>query len=166
MNPVYFRIRLPLEKAMERLILWSGITYSRCMESDFRNDDIFCDSEKHEKCYRLGVNSCGEWTVFEDLTGAYSFISVEKWHEFAENDELIVAGFNDDVTYGEFIVFRNGILIKYFSYDELSDISFNAGVYDYKINYWTDVAGFIEDDKFYFSDKGEVLVYKGVFYDY
>ena len=60
-------------------------------------------------------------------------------------------------------MFRNGRLIKYFSYDELSDISFNAGVYDYKINYWTDVAGFIEDDKFYFSDKGEVLVYKGVF---
>ena len=111
----------------------------------------------------LGVNSCGEWTVFEELTGAYSFISVEKWHEFAENDELIVAGFNDDVTYGEFIVFRNGRLVKYFSYDQLSDISFNAGVYDYKINYWTDVAGFIEDDKFYFSDKGEVLVYKGVF---
>lgn len=96
MNPSYFRIRLNIEKAIERLCLWNDRSYKEKIETEFSKAvDVSVDENGQWKGSCLYVYENEGWTVFEDLSGGYSFIDAEQWKRFAQSDDLVVAGYND-----------------------------------------------------------------------
>src|SRR5262249_21554512 len=92
------------------------------------------------------------WTVFDDLTGYLATFTAGQWREFAGPDELVVAGYNDAVPYGQLIVVRSGRVVREFledRQDPRQDV--NRGSLDSEkarpIHDWVSAAAFADDDK-------------------
>ena len=161
MNPSYFRIKLNIEKAVERLCIWNGKTFKEKIETDFSNAvSVSLNENRQWKGSCLYVYENDGWTVFEDLSGGYSFIDVEQWKKFAGDDEFLFAGYNDASIYAEMIAIINGDVTKYFiECFDVPEENRNEGNGIADIESWVDVASFVDDDELVYSDQGTVLIF-------
>lgn len=161
MNPSYFRIKLDMEKAIERLCVWNGSDYKERIETEFfKAVDVSLDENEEWKGSCLYVYENDGWTIFEDLSGDYSCIGAEQWKDYAKGNELVFAGYNDAILYAELIVIENGIVTKNFIEDyDMPEDNVNEGDGIADINDWTDVAGFVDDDELVYSDEGIVIIF-------
>lgn len=97
------------------------------------------------------VYQSGEWTVFDDQTGHLASFPAERWRSLAGPDELVVAGYNDAVPYGQLLAVRGGRVIREFL-DDQQDPSQNLsrGRLDFEeattIEDWVGAASFVDGD--------------------
>ena len=161
MNPSYFRINLPKPQAIERLCNWDGRAVKETIETSFSNAVSVSLNEAGQwkgNCLYFYEND--GWTVFEDLSGGYCAIPAMSWLEFAGKDNLVVAGYNDAILYGEMVVIADGVIQKEFFEDiNMPDEKINIGEAFGEINSWEDVAVYVDDDSLVFSDNGTVLIF-------
>ena len=161
MNPSYFRINLPKPQAIERLCNWDGRAVKETIETSFSNAvSVSLNEAGQWKGSCLYVYENDGWTVFEDLSGGYCAIPAMSWLEFAKKDNLVVAGYNDAILYGEMVVIADGVIQKEFFEDiNMPDEKINTGETFEEINSWEDVAEYVDDDSLVFSDNGTVLIF-------
>lgn len=161
MCPSYLRIRLPKDEAMGRFARWLDLP---ALEPPLevpaeRAVDLAVDgSQWHGIAVFIGEQQ--DWTVFEDLTGYLAAISIEAWLRLAGKDELVFAGYNDAIAWGELIVLRDGQVIREFrEAAEAPDENTDRGRLDFEadnpISDWVDVASFVDEDDLGFApDQG------------
>ena len=161
MNPSYFRIKSSMEEAVKRLCLWNGTDCKERIETEYsRAVAVSLNENGGWKGTCLYVYENDGWTVFEDLSGGYSFLEPEQWKKFAGTDELIYAGYNDAVIYAEMIIIQNGSVSKYFmECDDAPEYNVNEGDGIADIENWISVASFIDHDDLVYSDQGVVLIF-------
>lgn len=161
MNPSYFRVKMGLKEAVQRLCDWNGGQYKEWIEADYLDAvRVSLDENGQWKGSCLYVYEKEGWTVFEDLSGGYSFIEIESWKKFAKDNELVYAAYNDAVLYAELIMIVNGIVTKYFieNFDMPEDnVNEGNGIADLKS--WIDVARFVDHDELLDSDQGVILIF-------
>lgn len=162
MNPSYFRIKLPREYALERLCKYmEGKTYSEKIESS--SDKIVQVSVNDQGIWKGSVLYTYEnngWTIFEDISGSYFSIPANAWLNFAQNDDLIVAGYNDTDIYGEYIEIKGGKVIKeYLEIIDYPEENINSGSCEHEINNLTDIVNFIDSDVLVFSETGTIYIF-------
>lgn len=161
MNPGYFRIKLKKKEAIQRLCDWNGSEYKESIQTNYSNAvKASIDQNGQWKGSCLYVYQNEDWTVFEDLSGFYSFIPPESWLEFAKGDEMVFVAYNDAMLYAEMIAVVDGAVIKYFVEDfDMPEDNTNKGSGYTEIQSWMDVADFMDHDEYYFSDQGMVLIF-------
>jgi hypothetical protein len=167
MNPSYCRIRLPLKVAVERFAAWKELPEIGPQVSTTSGNAIELAVDEHGQWRGAAVfvSDLGEWTLFQDFSGALGAIPGSEWVEFAEGDELIMAGYNDSIPYAELVVVRDGKLVREFL-DAPSSPEQNVNQGDWDSKYepfetWIDVAGFVDDDELGFSEQGWLWVWPG-----
>lgn len=162
MNPSYFRIKLPEKEAVKRLCKeMEGKPFIEKIETT--SDKIVQVSLNDQGNWKGSVLYAYEkngWTIFEDISGSYFSIPANTWLEFAHNEDLIVAGYNDADISGEFIEIKNGEIIKeYLEIMDYPEENVNNGSSEYDINNWTDIADYIDSDDLVFSETGTVYIF-------
>ena len=163
-NPSYFRIKVQKDEAIDRLCNWTNGKPIESIETSYSKAvSVACIGGKW-KGIALYVYQNEDWTVFEDLTGAYSSIPAEKWLEFAENEPLVVAGYNDAIVYAELIAIeKNQISKVFYEHTGIPEAFRNTGTLSFEdikpIESWIDVAAFVDGDDLAYSDNGTVLIF-------
>ncbi len=100
------------------------------------------------------------WTIIEDLSGCLSCIPPTSWLRFAGNTELVFAGYNDSIEYGEVVVISSGAVQTYFVQGTQPSIDNASAPYSPgQFSNWTDVARFVDEDELAYSDSGHVWVF-------
>jgi len=104
-----------------------------------------------------------DWSVFEDLTGGFSGHPGSAWLSFAQADDLVFAGYNDAIGWGELVVVAGGAVVRAFSRDpENPETDVDAGALPSEggspLRSWLDVASFVDDDRLHGSDEGWLWV--------
>src|SRR5262245_54600247 len=150
----YARIRLPIDEALLRFSQWIGLPAlgppSKVKASEAV--DAACTNGAWRSVVAVFVYQSGEWTVFDDETGHLASFSADQWLSFAGQDELVFAGYNDTVPYGQLIVVRGGRVIREFLDDE-DDPRQNAnrGQLDFEkaspLKDWISVTAFVDGDE-------------------
>ncbi len=165
MNPSYFRIRLPLKDAKDRLRKWWGVEEpTECIETNASQAvDLAITPNGQWRGGALFFYENDGWSVFEDLSGGFGSVPSSMWQEFAQLDDFVFAGYNDAIPYGELIVIKQGIVLREFmNYPDDPDENINKGhlasEVDRPITSWVEVASFVDDDPFAFSDRGWLWV--------
>ena len=159
MNPSYFRIKTDLESAISRLESWNKKDFFERKQVEYSEAvDKSLDENGQWKGSCLYAYENEGWSVFEDLSGFYTSIPADSWLSLADNCELVVAGYNDAMPYGEMIVIQEGKVLKEFwDYPEDNDFV-NLGNGYPEIESWEDVADFIEEDDVVYSEEGILLI--------
>lgn len=161
MNPSYFRIKLNTESAIQRLCDWNGKKYTELIKTKYlKAVEVSINENGQWKGSCLYVYENKEWTVFEDLSGGYSFVDIEDWKKFAKENELIFAAYNDATLYAELIRIVDGVATKYFIEDfDMPEENVNKGDGIADINNWMDVAAFVDNDDLLNYNDGVVLIF-------
>src|SRR5262245_61829993 len=133
MNPSYCRIRVPQAAALERFAAWQHLPQvgplvpTDCVLAV----RLACDERDRWRGNAVLVSEVGSWTLFSDLSGVLGGVSAERWREFAGSDELVFAGYNDAIRYGEFVLVRSGRVVREFLDDPHNpQANANRGVSD------------------------------------
>ena len=154
MCPSYLRIRLPIGEALARFSEWIAypeLTRPRKLKSN-KVIEAACKSGVWRSLVAVFVYESGEWTVFDDQTGHLASFSAAKWKALAQRDELVFAGYNDAVPYGQIIAIRNGRVIRDFLDDQQApESNVNRGKLSCEskspIKNWIDAATFVDEDE-------------------
>jgi hypothetical protein len=153
MCPSYLRIRLPLSAALARFDAWISLPQLAPARNVCASKAVeeACDATGNWRGIALFVHESDGWTVFDDLTGYLASVPAVRWAELAAGDELIFAGYNDSVPYGQLIVIRNGSVVREFL-EDLQDPgqNVNNGRLDIEqnlpIDNWIAAASFVDED--------------------
>ena len=161
MNPSYFRIKLHMNEAIDRLCAWNDASYKERIETRYSKAVHVCIDEKGNwKGQCLYVYEKNGWTIFEDLSGRYSFIEPASWLEFAEDNEFLLAGYNDAIIYAELLAITDRKVTKYFlKCDDCPEEDANEGDGIPEIENWVDVASFVDEDELVYAETGTVLIF-------
>jgi len=159
MTPSYARIQLPLTEASVRFARWIGLSELEPPRRVRGLDAVSaaCAGGKWRAPVALFVHEYSGWTVFDDLAGGLAHFSGTQWADFARNDELVFAGYNDSVPYGQLIVVRHGAVVREFLDDEQDPSNnVNRGQLEFEasspIQNWIAAASFVDGDDL--SDPG------------
>ncbi len=167
MNPSYFRIRLPLSQARDRLRKWWGVEEpGEFIETNSSEvADLAITPEGQWRGGALFFYENDGWSVFEDLSGGFGSTPASSWLGFAQQDDFVFAGYNDAIPYGELIVIEKGVVSRDFM-DCLNEPEINKNECQLTfekndpITSWVEVASFVDDDSLAFSEKGWLWVNK------
>ena len=165
MNPSYCRIRLPKAVALQRFAVWQHLReVGPLVAAEITEANrLAVDDNGQWRGNAVFVSEVGEWTLFQDLSGALGGISGRSWAEFAGDAELVVAGYNDAVPYGELVIVRGGSVIREFLHDPSAPgANVNKGVSGSKyepFKTWASVAPFVDEDGLAFSERGWLWVW-------
>lgn len=165
MNPSYFRIEIPIDQAAKRLRQWWDVPEpDEYIETDSTSAvALACTEDGRWRGGAIFFYENQGWSVFEDLSGGFGFIPAESWLEFAQNDALVVAGYNDSVPYSELIVIEHGAVVRDFvDYPDEPELNRNSGKLPQEdskpVCDWVEVASFVDDDPLAFSETGWLWV--------
>ena len=94
----------------------------------------------------------GGWTVFEELSGGLAARSADDWVRLADGGDLVYAGYNDAIGYGELVQVDAGCLVRHFLQDEEepgADVNVGrlAGEDEEALTRWTDVARRVDEEE-------------------
>ena len=165
MNPSYCRIRLPKDEAIQRFSAWQRLSEIGPLVPTNNTEAIrLAVDDKGDWCGNaVFVSELGEWTLFQDLSGALGGIAAVSWAEFAGRTELVMAGYNDAIPYGEVVMMRDGSVIREFLDDRSApESNVNRGLSDSQhepFTTWVDVAGFVDADALGFCENGWLWVW-------
>lgn len=165
MNPSYCRIRLPKDEALFRFATWKRLSrVGPLVESDsMQAIELACDERGTWHGSAVFISSMGEWTLIQDLSGCLGGTPASEWLKFADGNELLFAGYNDAIGYGELVAVGGGKVLREFRNDKNApheDI--NVGRIDSSnepFTSWVQIAGFVDDDDLGFSDAGWLWVF-------
>jgi hypothetical protein len=166
MNPSYCRIRVPQTVALERFAAWQHLPrVGPLLPADsVEAVRLACDERGMWRGNAVLVAEVGGWTLFSDLSGVLGGVSAERWREFAGSDELVFAGYNDAILYGEFVLVRDGRVVREFLDDpDHPESNTNRGSWDVEgepFTSWLDVARFVDADELGYSEAGQVWVWR------
>jgi hypothetical protein len=164
----YVRIPAPLPRALERFAAWIALPEleppRRCRSRDAF--DVACIGDEW-RGLAVFAHEANGWTVFDDFTGYLGTLPAERWIGLAGDDELVFAGYNDAIPYGQLIVVREGRVVREFLQD-VQDPSHdvNRGRLDLEravpIDDWVDAARFVDSDELadLGADEGTLLLYR------
>jgi hypothetical protein len=169
MNPSYLRIHLPLDEAMARYGRWIGtpeIEPARLV-GDRETIDLALE-DGDWRGLAVYIYTSGAWTVFEELSGGLEARSAEEWLKLADGGDLVYAGYNDAIGYGELVLVTGGQLVRQFLQDE-QDPSADTDVgrlpHEDKepIADWVDAAAWVErneDELFPGAERGWLWIHR------
>jgi hypothetical protein len=105
------------------------------------------------------------WTVFEDLSGSFGWLSTQRWLKFAKDNDMVFAGYNDAIHVGELIFIENGTVTYEFRFDEENPkININNGkppaIIDEPLETWVEAASFVDEDSFINPKIGHLWIFK------
>ena len=150
----YARIRLPMAEALGRFSAWIGLPPLGPPTEVKWNEVVDAACKDGEWCSVVAVfiYECEAWTVFDDQTGHFATLSADQWRTFAGQDELVVAGYDDTVPYGQLIVVRGGRVVREFLDDEQDPRqNVNQGKLDFEqqspIKDWISAASLVDGDE-------------------
>jgi hypothetical protein len=165
MNPSYCRIRTQKDDALQRVAAWQGIPQIGPLVATSGTDAVglACDDQGRWRGNAVLVSDVPGWTLFQDLSGGLSAIPASEWLRFAKVDQLVFAGYNDAIGYGELIAISDGVVLREFLEDSSSpDANVNRGQLDdghEPFKTWIEIASFVDDDELGFSDEGFLWIY-------
>jgi hypothetical protein len=156
--PSYVRLRVPLTTALPRFAKWielpelappREVKALRAVDEACENDDW--------RGVAVFVHEFEGWTLFDDFTGYLGTVPASRWVELAGDDELVFAGYNDSVPYGQLTVVREGRVVREFLADrDDPTANVNRGRLDFEkkmpLEDWTDAARFVDGDEL--ADEG------------
>ena len=161
MNPSYLRIRQPKDAVLPRFARWRGYdAVPALIETDISRAVELATTPAGTWLWpALFIFEKNGWTVFDDLAGSLSSQPADSWVELAGQDELVFAGYNDSIGYGELIVIRDGqVLREFLACKDEPEVNVDRGRLETEtatpIKSWIDVASFVDDDDLGFNDKG------------
>jgi hypothetical protein len=119
MNPSYLRLRRPLQDAMARYAAWIGTPELAPPQEVSQDDaiDLALDQEQW-KGLAVYIFGSGQWTVFAELSGGLGGRPAADWVRLADGGDLVYAGYNDAIGYGELVRVDRGQLVRQFLGDE------------------------------------------------
>ncbi len=154
MCPSYARIRLPITQALARFAEWLGLRALGPPTKLKWNEvvDAACKDGTWRSVVAVFIYESGDWTVFADQTGYLASFSADQWRSFAGPDELVFAGYNDTVPYGQLILVRDGRVVREFLDDQQDPRqNINRGKLDFEdesaIKDWITAASFVDGDE-------------------
>jgi hypothetical protein len=154
MNPSYVRIKLSPQEAMARFSRWIGLPELGPPMTVKLTKVVHVATKDDEwrSVVAVYMYESGGWTVFEDQTGHLSSFSANEWCTFAGQDDLVFAGYNDSVPYGQVIVVQGGRVVRDFLDDQQEpEDNVNQGQLDFEkkkpMKDWTDAALFVDEDE-------------------
>ena len=160
MNPSYCRIRIPKDEALQRFADWNHLPQIGPLAASNSMEAVHlaCDERGMWRGHAIFISERSGWTLFHDLSGCLGAIPAEKWRDFAQADDLVFAGYNDAIRYGELIAISGGSVIREFvDSGDASEPEVNIGRLESerdRFKTWIDVATFVDEDKLAFSDSG------------
>lgn len=95
--------------------------------------------------HALLVYAVGDWSVFEDLSGGLGDVSPERWVSLAGEEELLFAGYNDAIPYGELVHVRDGRVTRAF-FDHPTEPERRSAGTAPPLASWIDVASLVDGD--------------------
>lgn len=180
MNPSYLRMRRPLEDAMARYNAWIGgralaafpeVTDTEAIDLALENPVTpthiaLASLPWNWRGLAVLVYAVGPWTVFQEISGGLGGRPTEDWLQLADGGDLVFAGYNDAIGYGELVQIEHGQLVRHFRHDD-QDPSAYADVgrlpEEVKENFsdWTDVAKWVDvDDERYARYRGLLWIHQ------
>ncbi len=113
--------------------------------------DLALDGEQW-KGMAVYIFASGPWTVIEELSGGLAARPAEDWVRLADGGDLIYAGYNDAIGYGELVRVDRGKLVRHFLQDEQdpsADVSVGRLPEEARepMAHWTDVAKFVDEEE-------------------
>jgi hypothetical protein len=166
MNPSYCRIRVTQATALERFAAWQQLPgVGPLVPADsLQAVRLACDDRGMWRGNAVLVSEVGGWTLFSDLSGVLGGVPAEQWQEFAGSDELVFAGYNDAIGYGEFVLIRGGRVIREFLDDPHNpEANANRGTSEVQgepFESWVDVANFVDADDLGYTEAGLLWVWR------
>jgi hypothetical protein len=166
MNPSYCRIRVPQAVALKRFAAWQQLPQVGPLvpADSVQAVRLASDERGMWRGNAVLVSEVGGWTLFSDLSGVLGGVPAERWREFAGPDELIFAGYNDAIRYGEFVLVRGGRVVREFLDDpDNPGANVNRGSSELEgepFGSWVDVASFVDADELGFSEAGQLWVWR------
>jgi hypothetical protein len=153
MCPSYLRILLPLEDALQRFSEWialAPLAPPKKVKAS-KAADAACNHGVWRSLVAVFVYQSGDWTVFSDQTGHLASFSAEQWRRLAGRNQLVFAGYNDTVPYGQLVVVRGARVVREFLDDQQDPRqNVNRGRLDFEkdspIRTWIDAASFVDED--------------------
>lgn len=167
MNPSYLRMRRPLADAMFRYGNWIGVPELIPPQDVSASDVIELALEEGRwRGLAVYVFAAQDWTVFQEVSGGLSGRAGDDWVRLADGGDLVYAGYNDAIGYGELVQVRRGQLVRRFLQDE-QDPSANVDLgrlpeeVQQPFNHWADVASWVDDDdELTVSDRGLLWIHR------
>jgi hypothetical protein len=168
MNPSYLRMRRPLEDAMARYGAWIGRDELAPPQDVADADSVDLALEDGQwRGLAVYIFAAGDWTVFQELSGGLAACTGDDWVRLADGGDLVFAGYNDAIGYGELVLVERGQLVRQFLQDE-QDPSADVNVgrlpeeAEQRFVRWADVAQWVdEDEAFAVSDRGLLWIHRG-----
>jgi hypothetical protein len=164
----YARLPVPLPVALERFGAWIALPELEPPRRVRSRDsfDLACVGARW-RGVAVFAHEANGWTVFDDYTGYLGALPAARWISLAGDDELVFAGYNDAVPYGQLIVVRDRRIVREFLHD-LQDPSHdvNHGRLELEratlIDDWVDAAWFVDSDELADdgADEGTLLLYR------
>jgi hypothetical protein len=152
LNPSYLRLRCSLEEAMARYGRWIGTPELEPPRLTQEREAIDLALEDDDwRGLAVYVYASGPWTVFEELSGGLAARTAEQWLQLADGGDLVYAGYNDAIGYGEFVYVQSGSLVRHFLQDEQdpsadTDMGRLPQEGDEPFLEWVDVAAWVDRD--------------------
>jgi hypothetical protein len=168
MNPSYLMLRRSAADAMARYGAWIGVP-ELAPPLEVAEDDAIDLALQDEEWKGLAVYIfvSGPWTVFEELSGGLADRPVEEWVRLADGGDLVYAGYNDAIGYGEFVRVERGQIMRQFLEDEQepgADVNVGKlpGEAVQPLTHWTDVARWVdeEEDRLTGREKGWLWIHQ------
>ena len=152
---------------MQRLLTWSQRPeLAPPVEVELLHAvELACDDQGQWRGCALFVYENREWTVFEDLTGCFSALPSEDWLRFAQEDDFLLAGYNDAIPYGELIAIQDGKVLREFFEDRQDPKdNRNKGYIPLEntqpIQSWIEVGTLVDEDHIVGAEQGWLWLLK------
>jgi hypothetical protein len=170
MCPSYLRIKLPKDEAMRRFAAWlNRPELEPPTEVKASNAvDLSCDKNGEWKGCAVFIYEKEGWTVFSDLAVYLRDMPAESWLKLAGKEELVFAGYNDSICYGELVVIKDEkVLREFLDYPDVPE-KVNKGCLEFEIDEpirnWINAASFVDgDDLGYEEDSGTLWIFEWIF---
>jgi hypothetical protein len=164
----YLRIKRPRGDAMARYGRWIGAP--EVEPARLVTDEEYIDLALHDGNWRgiaVYIYEAGEWTVFEEVSGGLGDRSASEWLSLSDGGDLIYAGYNDAIGYGELVCVSSGNLVRHFLDDDQDpEARIDVGRLPHEdrgpLADWTDVAAWVdrnEDEFFPGSEQGWLWIH-------
>ena len=152
-------LRRPMADAMERYGAWIGVPELAPPLEVAEDDAIDLAAEGDGwKGLAVYIFVSGPWTVFSEISGGLSDRPVAEWVKLADGGDLVYAGYNDAIAYGEYVKVERGKLLRQFLEDEQEpDANVNVGKLPEEavepMTRWTDVARWVDEQELDFTGR-------------
>ena len=161
----YFRINVGKEEAIKRLSDWIEEEISErteCEYSEVEDKAVDEDGQLKGECLYCFENE--GWTVFEDVTGGFSDIDADSWAQLAADNDFLFVSYDEEIPCAEMIIIEKGKIKVEYVYDADNPEYFKDVYRDNeeinRLQDWTDVVKYTDEDILSYSDTGTALILK------